>query len=245
MSERRTAQGAHEWAIATLDDLQARLRRLEYYLSGSDDAQLRLEAAVSQGKDHTVMARLSTLQHTLHNLSERSPVVHDLLQIRQSSKPYLGNPEVKLIVSFSPSEHAYPTLFQPIKSELDINPSKLSTEEIRAIVAAHSPLYHQTASQLTSIHDLAIPSSSLSTSLISLQPRIAKIQSLQEAQAKEMAALRARSAKAVQRWYELGVLGQGECWAEWEGRMEECEKKVRRVEGGRKRVMKEQEMYMT
>ena len=60
-----------------------------------------------------------------------------------------------------------------------------------------------------------------------------------------MAALRARSAKAVQRWYELGVLGQGECWAEWEGRMEECEKKVRRAEGGRKRVMQEQEKYMT
>lgn len=49
----------------------------------------------------------------------------------------------------------------------------------------------------------------------------------------------------VQRWYELGILGQGECWAEWEGRMEECEKKVRRAEGERKRVMEEQEKYMT
>ena len=60
-----------------------------------------------------------------------------------------------------------------------------------------------------------------------------------------MAALRARSAKAVQRWYELGVLGQGECWAEWEGRMEECEKKVRRVVGDQKRDMEEREKYMT
>ncbi|KAL8751087.1 MAG: hypothetical protein Q9199_006653 [Rusavskia elegans] len=216
-------QQAYERAMDSIENLEARLRRLEYYLSGSDDAQPPLEAAVSKGRDHTVMARLSTLEHTLHDMSERSSVVHDLLQI----------------------QHAYPTLFHPPNSDSDTIPSNLSTEEILAIVAAHGSLYHQTASQLTSIHDLPIPSSSLSTSLISLQPRIAKLNSLQEAQAKEMAVLRARSARVVQRWYELGVLGQGECWAEWEGRMEECEKKVRRAEGDRKRVMEEQEKYMT
>ncbi|KAL8655989.1 MAG: hypothetical protein Q9226_002827 [Calogaya cf. arnoldii] len=215
-------QQAHETTIASIDDLEARLRQLEYYLSCSDDAQPTLEAAVSKGKDHTVMARLSTLEHKLHNMSEGSLAVRSLLQIQR----------------------AYPTLFHPPNSDSDTMPSNLSTEEILAIVAAHGPLYHQTASQLTSIRDVAIPSSGLSTSLISLKPRIAKLQSLQEAQAKEMAALRARSARAIQRWYELGVLGQGECWAEWEARMEECEKKVRRAEGGRKRVQQEQEKYM-
>ncbi|KAI4275589.1 MAG: hypothetical protein LQ337_003101 [Flavoplaca oasis] len=197
-------QQAYETAITSIEDLELRLRRLEYYLSGSDDPRPSLETAVSKGRDHTVTARLSTLE-----------------------------------------QRAYPTLFHPSHSDLDTIPSNLSSEEILAIVAAHGPLYHQTASQLTSIHDLAIPSSSLSTSLISLQPRISKLQSLQKAQAKEMAALRARSAKAVQRWYELGVLGQGECWAEWEGRMEECEKKVRRAVGDRQRDMEEREKYMT
>lgn len=143
------------------------------------------------------------------------------------------------------SEHAHPTLFQPSKSELDAIPSQLSTEAILAVVTAHAPLYHQTASQLTSIRDLAIPSSSLSTSLIALLPRIARLQATQDAQAREMAALRAQSAKAVQRWYELGVLGQGECWAEWEGRMEECEKRARRMEGDRNRVVEQQEKYLT
>ncbi|KAL8726504.1 MAG: hypothetical protein Q9166_006667 [cf. Caloplaca sp. 2 TL-2023] len=217
------AQETFETAVATLDDLHARLQRLEYFLSGSDDPTQPLEAAVSRGREHTIAARLSNLEHTLHALSENSPVIHDLLEL----------------------QHIHPTLFHQSKSELDAIPSYLATEETLAIVAAHATLYHQTASQLTSIHDLAIPSSSLSTSLMSLRPRIAKLRLLQDTQAQELAALRAKSAKAIQRWYELGVLGQGECWAEWEGRMEDCEKKVRRMEVGRKRVMEEQGKYLT
>ncbi len=61
---------------------------------------------------------------------------------------------------------------------------------------------------------------------------------LQDEQAREMAALRTRSARVIQRWYELGVLGESECWAEWEGRVMEVEKRVRREEG---RVAKEGE----
>ena len=238
-------QQAYEAAIISVEDLEIRLRRLEYYLSGSDDPQPSLKATVTKGRDHTVAARLSTLERRLHNMSENSPVIHDLLQIRKSACRQLKGPSPKLRLSWHSTERAHPTLFHLSHSDLDTIPSNLSSEEILAIVAAHGPLYHQTASQLTSIHDLAIPSSSLSTSLISLQPRISKLQYLQEAQAKEMAALRARSAKAVQRWYELGVLGQGECWAEWEGRMEECEKKVRRAVGDQKRDMEEREKYMT
>ncbi|KAL8699908.1 MAG: hypothetical protein Q9201_005735 [Fulgogasparrea decipioides] len=212
-----------ETAVAMLDDLQYRLQRLEYCLSGSDDPQRPLKAAIAKGRDHTVTARLANLEHKLHKLSEDSPVIHDLLQLQAT----------------------HPTLFHPPQSGLDTIPSTLSTEEVLAIVTAHASLYPLTASRLTSIRDMNIPSSSLSAALISLRPRLAKLQSLQDAQAKEMAALRARSAKAVQRWYELGVLGQGECWAEWEGRVEECEKRVRRLEGARKKATEEKERYMT
>ncbi|KAL8681191.1 MAG: hypothetical protein Q9186_002648 [Xanthomendoza sp. 1 TL-2023] len=216
-------EGIDHTGFATLEDLEARLQRLEYFLSGSDEPSQPLEAAVSKGREHSIAARLLKLEYTIQEFSERSPAAHDLLQL----------------------QHAHPALFDLSKSERDAIPSQLSTEEILAIVAAHAAHYHQTASLLTSIRDLAIPSSSLSTSLISLQPRIAKVQSLQAAQGKEMAALRAGSAKAIQRWYELGVLGQGECWAEWEGRMEECEKRTRRIEGDRKRATEEQERYLT
>jgi len=66
---------------------------------------------------------------------------------------------------------------------------------------------------------------------------------MQEAHAKEMAELRARSAVAVQRWYELGVLGEGECWTEWEGRIINVEKTVRREESLRTQEAKENEAY--
>ena len=75
-------QQAYETAITSIEDLELRLRRLEYYLSGSDNPQPSLHATISKGRDHTVAARLSTLESKLHNLSESSPVVHDLLKIR-------------------------------------------------------------------------------------------------------------------------------------------------------------------
>lgn len=142
------------------------------------------------------------------------------------------------------AEAAHPSLFHPSTSDSEAILSNLSTDEIAAIVTAHAPAYPLTASRLTSIRDINIPSSSLSTSLIALRPRLAKLEQLQDSQAKEVAELRARSAKAVQRWYDLGVLGQGECWADWEGRMEECEKKIRRFEGERRRELEDKERYL-
>ena len=58
---------------------------------------------------------------------------------------------------------------------------------------------------------------------------------LQDSQSKEIADLRLRTASVLQRWYEVGVLGRGECWTEWDERMMEVEKKIRREEGSRTR----------
>lgn len=58
-----------------------------------------------------------------------------------------------------------------------------------------------------------------------------------------MAELRTRSARAIQRWYELGVLGESECWTEWEGRLVEVEKRVRREEGRMAKEVEEDEAY--
>ncbi len=58
-----------------------------------------------------------------------------------------------------------------------------------------------------------------------------------------MADLRRRSAKAIQRWYELGVLGENECWTEWERRVMEVEKRVRREEGRMAKKVEEDEAY--
>lgn len=72
-------------ACAMLDDLHHRLQRLEFFLSGSDDPQQTLEASIAKGRDHTITARLANLERTLSSMSEQSPVIHDLLQLREST----------------------------------------------------------------------------------------------------------------------------------------------------------------
>lgn len=65
---------------------------------------------------------------------------------------------------------------------------------------------------------------------MSLEHRLAEVELQQELQARELAELRSRTAAVIQRWYELGVLGGGECWTEWEDRVEMVEKKIRQQE---------------
>ena len=68
--------------LATLNSLQARLQRVQWYLSGSDEAEDILRGVRAQGQDYTVQARLARLENGLRNLSSSSPVVRDLLKLR-------------------------------------------------------------------------------------------------------------------------------------------------------------------
>ncbi|MCJ1239358.1 hypothetical protein MMC14_007352 [Varicellaria rhodocarpa] len=86
-----------------------------------------------------------------------------------------------------------------------------------------------------SIKDLPVPVAEMSAYLISLHPRLARIQVLQNSQAKEIADLRLRTASVLQRWYEIAVLSGGECWIEWEDRIAGVEKVVRIEEAARSR----------
>jgi hypothetical protein len=122
---------------------------------------------------------------------------------------------------------SHPDLFQSINS--DDLPTTLDISSILAIVLASASSYPSTASRLTSILDVPIPPTELSTQLIALQPRIAKAEALQAAQKTDIATLRERSASVIQRWYTVDVLRAGETWAELEGRLEHAEQNVRRA----------------
>ena len=109
------------------------------------------------------------------------------------------------------------------------NPERLS------IIKSCATLFPTTASRLTSIQDLPIPSAESSTSLVALHPRLAKVELLQDFQSQEITNLRLRTASVLQRWYEVGILAYGECWTEWDERLMEIEKTLRREEGSRAR----------
>jgi hypothetical protein len=82
---------------------------------------------------------------------------------------------------------------------------------------------------LVSINDAPIPTAESSAKLIDLEGRLAQLQLAQDNQAHEIAALKQRSAAALQRWYSVDILQAGDYWAELEERVEEVEKHVRRA----------------
>ncbi|CAF9942871.1 MAG: hypothetical protein ALECFALPRED_010170 [Alectoria fallacina] len=209
---------ATKTALATLDSLEARLQKVQWYLSGSDEVEDILRGVTAQGQGYTVQARLDRLENDLGKLSSASPVVRDLLKLRAS----------------------YPDLFHPTARDI---PTTLSTPEILAIVNSCAPSYQTTASRLNAIKDLPIPPAEITASLISLHPRLLKLELLQDEQAREIAELRTKSARAIQRWYELGVLGGSECWTEWEGRVVEVEKTLRREEGRMAKELEQEKAY--
>ena len=68
-------------AQATLDSLEARLRKVQWYLSGSDGDKVE-DTLRGVRADDTVQARLVRLEKDLGKLSSRSAVVRDLLKLR-------------------------------------------------------------------------------------------------------------------------------------------------------------------
>ena len=69
-------------ALLTLASLEARLQKVQWYLSGSDEAGDILQGVISQGRDHTIQARLARLECNLSKLCSSSPIVRDLLKLR-------------------------------------------------------------------------------------------------------------------------------------------------------------------
>lgn len=76
------SEDATTTALATLDSLEARLQKVQWYLSGSDEAEDTLQGVIAQGQDDTVQARLARLENKLGKLSSRSPALRDLLKLR-------------------------------------------------------------------------------------------------------------------------------------------------------------------
>ncbi|KAJ5906848.1 uncharacterized protein N7473_003764 [Penicillium subrubescens] len=194
-------------ASATIELLEARLRRLSYLLTGGTGwTGVPSTPEKPASLDETVSRRLARLERELEKLSRNVPAVRDVIQLHDRF-PDLFNP---------PTPHDIPE---------DLTPRTLSS-----IVLSYATAFPETASRLTSLNDLPIPDASSSAALIALQPQIDRLAQTQTEQAAAVSELRVRTARVLQRWYEVGVVGSGECWAEWEGRLEGVEREVRRRE---------------
>jgi Dynactin subunit p22 len=199
--------------LTTLANLESRLQHLEFLLSGSTDSFGQpLPVTKAASPDDTVAARLEKLERQLHKLSDSSTPVRSVLGL-QKRHPDLLNPS--------------------LQSDQEL-PSTLDPGATAAIVLAHASAFPETASRLTSLKDLPVPPAAKSALLVDLGPRIEEASLVQERQMKEVSELRVRSAKLLERWAELQV-GMGECWAEWEERVIEAERGLRRVELRRER----------
>ncbi|KAL8824514.1 MAG: hypothetical protein Q9191_005005 [Dirinaria sp. TL-2023a] len=212
-------EATNRTAFETINLLQYRLRRIEFLLTGYDEGQEQSDRLNIHTRDDTLATRLAKIESNLARLASQLPAVNDLLTLHA----------------------AFPDLFHAVGPNQI--PTTLSPPELLATINSNATSYPTTASRLTSVKDLPVPSAESSAALIDLQPRIARVQLLQESQGRELAALRHRSASLIKRWYELSVLGASECWTEWEKRMTAVEKQVRRQEGRIARDVKTEEAY--
>ena len=198
---------------ASLDMLEARLQRISYALNGDgeiEDESTRTSTHASL--DNSAAHRLRNLERQMQLIAAKSPAANEVLKLQ--------------------SQH--PNLFEQATTGAE-QPSTLPLAPQAALILAHAQLYSRVSGQLQSLQETSVPDPTSASKLCELQPRIEKAAARQQQQANELAELRSRSAAAVERWYESGVLGMAERWAEWEERMRDVEIVVRRLEAMKKR----------
>lgn len=204
----------YQTASTTLSLLEERLRRVSYILRGDNNpAQTTPPSNETESTERTLSAteRLRKLERNLASLTSKSPTASSILDLQKH----------------------HPSLFTPTPSP---STPSLPGPALAALILAHANLYQHSSTQLQTLSSQnTIPNPAVLARLIALQPRLERIGAKQDAQAREFSELRARSARVVERWYEEGVLGMGEKWAEWEERLREGEILVRRREGRERR----------
>jgi hypothetical protein len=198
-------------AAETLSLLEERLRRLEFLIEG-DSTHFVGENEDLPASQGAISTRLRNLERGLESLINRSNAVYDILLLHQQ----------------------VPDLFHA--SGLNSVPVTLAPASLAQLILAHEQLLKTMSAGLQTIHDIGtIPDSTAFVQLVELRPQLAKLETKQAEQVRELATLRARSAQIVEQWYESGVLEMGGRWADWEEKLRDCEILVRRQEASRKR----------
>lgn len=220
--------------LGTISLLESRVQRIEHIIYGSAGP------TTHQPQDAAVSS-LAELERRFNQLQRHFRVYREILQICTptaitASISHLCIVPVRELTRSSrfPIDESHPSLFQgglATTSPNDLPPTQLSPEVVCETVLAYATAFPTIASSLTAATaDTPIPDAKQSADLAALGPRMRGIEALQHAQAAEMSELRIRSEKVVRAWYEGGVLSYGGTLAKMEGRLEQVDRGVRRVE---------------
>ncbi|KAK5944811.1 hypothetical protein PMZ80_002012 [Knufia obscura] len=212
-------------ALSTLSLLNLRLSRLEYLLTGKSDphsqAHNETDRTTTADKDTTtptIPTQLRTLESRLTHLKRLDGLPGSLVRMIDS----LRREYPELFPSTSNSAHT---------SSHDLTPTpKHDLSHHATEVLSHSTLYTSTSSHLQTLQTLRIPPASQSANLLNAAPRLQQLRKRQEEVDSEIAELKGRSANVLEWWVKTGVVGMGELWEDWEGRVRDVEREVRRVE---------------
>ncbi|KAL1303912.1 hypothetical protein AAFC00_000366 [Neodothiora populina] len=199
-----------DMALQTLFALEQRLERLSLLLHGDSIQDNQDDGEPSSDSSASITSRLQSLEKSLQSIASHSSSAAELLLL-QKQHPRIWKDETSTDAS---------------RDAVDDIPN----DALAALVLAHTPSYHTTAAQLTSLNDLPLPDTSSSTNLLALQPRIQKAKRRQERQMEAISLLREQSVALLGRWYELGIVGIGDCWTECDARLTNAETVVRRAE---------------
>ena len=105
-----------------------------------------------------------------------------------------------------------------------------SLDEQLTTVNACATMFPALVSRLNLLKDSPVPPSEATASILSIKPRLDRAESVQDSLAADVSQLRLRSILLLQRWVKVGVQAAGHCWADWEERLLEVERTVRRAE---------------
>ncbi|KAH0354999.1 hypothetical protein KCU83_g2455, partial [Aureobasidium melanogenum] len=195
---------AHDTAFHTLAALEQRLQRVRFLLYGTSTAT-DPDTNVETPADTTVTQSIASRLHALQS---------DFDSLLSNNKP------AREIVALQPQlQHDSPDMTQ---------------DALATLVLSHAPSYQATAARLTSLQDLPLPDPSSSAALIHLLPRLQRAAHRQENQQQSIAQLRHQSLALLARWYDSAIIGMDDCWTEWEARLMDQEKLVRRAEADKR-----------
>lgn len=210
-------------AYDTMDELTGRLRQIEYFLR--EPAEDEEQAKTKQPGN--VLQRMKRIEDALRRLDAGTSLVSQAQELRM----YHNHCNRRKLTRIPGAKH--PKLVHPPKPKQHREEGVQFPDPLQHLdfVMENAPAYPALASQLKALKDMMpLPKTETVTHLVELQPRIQAIYDRQVHQALEISELRKRTECAIISWSEIHIMGVGRCFVEFDSRLKEIERTVRRRE---------------